>query len=574
MKNPTQSGSFEKNGIVRLAIAVYLPGLIVLFAAPQSPQFEDITIKAQVNFRNEPSHTSRKYLPETMGGGVAMFDYNKDGLLDIFFVNGAALSDPMPPGKAPDKRDPKYWNRLYRNNGDGTFSDVTQQAGVQGSGYGMGVAVADYDNDGYPDLYVTNLGRNILYHNNRDGTFTDVTEQAGVGGGGWSAGAMFVDYDRDGLLDLFVSRYLTWDFSQDIFCGQTKPGFRAYCHPDQFKPVTHILFHNEGHGRFRDVSQESGIANFPGKGLGVAMNDYDRDGWPDIVVANDSFPEQLFHNLQNGKFEEVGATVGVAYDEDGKTFAGMGVDFADYDNDGWPDIFINALALQKYALFQNRGGRFDYVSGTLGVAATSINHSGWGVKFIDYDNDGLKDLFIGQGHVMDNIDLTQPEVHYVEAPMLLRNESRKFVNVSLKAGPVFKRPLAARGVAFGDFNNDGFVDVAINCNGEPALLLRNTGNANHWLIVDTIGQKSNRDGIGAQLHLTTEDGKQQYTVVSTASSYLSASDKRVYFGLGTSNVIRALEIRWPSGIIQRFTGLKPDQIFVAREEARTSVDHA
>jgi enediyne biosynthesis protein E4 len=568
MKKRTQLSSFGRNGPVPFAIFVYVVGLIGLFAAPQLARFEDLTARAQVRFRNEASHTSRKYLPETMGGGVAMFDYNKDGLLDLFFVNGAALSDPMLPGKAPDKTDPKYWNRLYRNNGDGTFTDVTEQAGVKGNAYGMGVAVADYDNDGYPDLYVTNVGPNILYHNNGDGTFTDVTKSAGVGAVWWSAGAMFIDYDRDGLLDLFVSRYLRWDFSKDIFCGQTKPGFRAYCHPDQFQPITHMLFHNEGHGRFRNVSKESGIANFPGKGLGVAMNDYDRDGWPDIVVANDSFPEQLFHNLKNGKFEEVGVSAGIGYDEDGHTFAGMGVDFSDYDNDGWPDIFINSLALQKYALFHNQAGNFNYVSGSLGVAATSITHSGWGAKFVDYDNDGSKDLFIGQGHVMDNIQLTQPEMRYLEPPMLLRNDFGKFVDVSSESGSVFRRALAARGVAFGDFNNDGFVDLAVNCNGEPAVLLRNTGDANHWVVVDTIGTKSNRDGIGAQLHLITDDGKQQYAIVTTASSYLSASDKRVYFGIGRSTVIKVLEIQWPSGIVQRFTGIKPDRIFIAREEGQ------
>jgi hypothetical protein len=566
MKKRTQMSSFGKNEAVCLAAAVYLPGLIALLVASQLPRYQDVTAKAKVNFRNEPSHTARKYLPETMGGGVAMFDFNKDGLLDLFFVNGAALIDPMPPGKEPDKTDPKYWNRLYRNNGDGTFTDVTEQAGVKGYGYGMGVAVADYDNDGYPDLYVTNVGRNILYHNNGDGTFTDVTDSAGVGGSGWSTGAMFIDYDRDGLLDLFVSRYLTWDFSKDIFCGQTKPGFRAYCHPDQFQPITHLLFHNDGHGRFHDVSKESGIANFPGKGLGVAMNDYDRDGWPDIVVANDSFPQQLFHNLRNGRFEEVGVSAGIGYDEDGNTFAGMGVDFADYDNDGWPDIFINALAKQKYALFHNRAGTFDYVSGPLGMAATSVNHSGWGAKFIDFDNDGQKDLFIGQGHVMDNIQLTQPDVRYLEPPMLLRNEAKMFVDVSAKSGPIFQSSLAARGVAFGDLDEDGFIDIALNCNGEPAVLLENAGKGNHWLIVDTIGTKSNRDGIGAQLHLTGEDGKQQYAVVSTASSYLSASDKRVYFGLGSSTTAKALEIRWPSGIVQNFVHLGADRVVIAREE--------
>lgn len=534
-------------------------------AQATNPHFEDVTAQARLNFVNAASHTSRKYLPETMGGGVAMFDYNNDGLLDLFFVNGAALEDPMPAGKLPDKSNPKYWNRLYRNNGNGTFTDVTVEAGVRGTGYGMGVAVADYDNDGFPDLYVTNVGRNILYHNNGNGTFTDVTAKAGVAGGGWSAGALFIDYDRDGLLDLFVSRYLTWDWTKDVYCGQIKAGYRSYCHPDQFPPITHLLFHNEGHGTFREVSEESGIARSPGKGLGVAMNDYDHDHWPDILVANDSYPEQLFHNLKNGKFEEVGVPLGLAYDEDGNTFAGMGVGFADYDNDGWPDVFINSLAKQKYALFHNRSGTLDYVSGPLGVGAATLNHSGWGAGFIDYDNDGFKDLFVGQGHVMDNIQLTQPDVRYLETPLLLRNASNKFVDASSLSGPVFQRPLAARGVAFGDFNNDGFVDIAINCNGEPAVLLRNSGNANHWLIVNTIGKRSNRDGIGAELHLTASDGKEQYGFVSTASSYLSASDKRVHFGLGGANSIKFLEIRWPGGAIQRLSDIKANQILNVRE---------
>ena len=529
------------------------------------PTFTNVTTHSHVDFRNHASHTSRKYLPETMGGGVALFDYNHDGLLDLFFVNGAAISDPMPKGAWPVKTGSEYWNRLYRNNGDGTFTDVTEQAGLKGSAYGMGVAVGDYDNDGYPDVYVTALGRNTLYHNNRNGTFSDVTEAAGVGGSGWSAGAMFIDYDRDGLLDLFVSRYLKWDFSMDIFCGSARPNGRAYCHPDQFQPVTHFLFHNEGNGRFRDVSEESGIARSPGKGLGVAMNDYDRDGWPDILVANDSFPEQLFHNLRNGKFEEVGLTASIAYDEDGNTFAGMGLDFADYNNDGWPDIFINSLARQRYALFQNRNGSFSYVSGPVGMSAASASHSGWGAKFIDYDNDGWKDLFVGQGHVMDNIQLTQPDVRYLEPPLLLRNTGGKFVDVSAESGPAFHLPIAARGVAFGDWNNDGFVDIAVNCNNEPAVLLKNNGNSNHWLIVDTVGSKSNRDGIGAQLRITTPDGKQQYAIVSTASSYLSASDKRVYFGIGSSTVVKELEIRWPSGMQQQFANLKAGQIFVAHE---------
>lgn len=577
MKKRSHLGLFRKTGArqgVRFAKSLYVVGFAFLLLSatiPKAslPQFEDVTAAAGIRFHNNSSHTSHKYLPETMGAGVAMFDYNNDGRLDLFFLNEAALSDPMLPDKRPDKTDPKFWNRLYRNNGDGTFTDVTAQSGLKGDGYGMGVAVGDYDNDGYPDLYVTNLGHNTLYHNKGDGTFTDLTNTAGVAGSGWSTGAMFIDYDRDGRLDLFVSRYLSWDFSKDIFCGIAKPGGRAYCHPDQFPPVTYLLFHNEGHGRFRDASQESGITSFPGKGLGVAMNDYDRDGWPDIVVANDSVPEQLFHNLRNGKFEEVGLQIGMAFDQDGNTFAGMGVDFADYDNDGWPDIFINALALQKYALFHNQKGKFDYVSGPSGISADSFNHSGWGTKFIDYDNDGFKDLFIGQGHVMDNITMTQPEVRYLEPPMLLRNVMGRFIDVSQVSGPAFRYPLASRGVAFGDFDNDGFVDIATNCNDQPAVLLKNTGGQNHWLAVNTIGTKSNRDGIGARLHLVASDGREQYAIVTTAASYLSASDKRVYFGLGNATSVRLLEVSWPSGIEQRFTSLKADQVFVAREAQRS-----
>jgi hypothetical protein len=553
----------NKKGPAGLALVALVA--LAAASADHSNRFDDVTGRTGIHFVNQASHTSHKYLPETMVGGVALFDYDNDGLLDIFFVNGAALADPVPAGAHPDKSAPKYWNRLYRNNGDGSFTDVTEQAGLQGDGFGMGVAVADFDNDGYEDLYVTNVGKNILYHNNGDGTFTDVTAAAGVGGSGWSAGAVFVDYDRDGLLDLFVSRYLTWDFSKDVFCGVAKPGGRGYCHPDLFPPITHLLFHNEGHGHFRDVSDDSGVSKFPGKGLGVAINDYDRDGWPDIAVANDSVPEQLFHNLHNGKFEEVGLTAGIAYDENGAAFSGMGIDFADYDNDGWPDIVIDSLAKQKYALFHNHEDHFEYVSGPAGLSAASVNHSAWGMKFIDYDNDGAKDLFFGQGHVMDNIEATQPDVRYLEAPMLLRNVANQFVDVSKQSGEVFQKALAARGVAFGDFNNDGFVDIVINCNDRPPVILENTGNRNHWLIVNTVGTKSNRDGIGAQLRIVTDDGKHQFAVVTTASSYLSASDKRVYFGLGKALIVKELEVDWPSGLVDRYHNLKADEIFVARE---------
>ena len=538
-------------------------------SAPTLPVFTDATARSQIAFRHHASRTSQKYLPESMSGGVAMLDYDNDGRLDLFFVNGAALRDPMPAGARPDKSDPKFWNRLYRNNGDGTFTDVTERAGVQGHSYGMGVATGDYDNDGYTDLYVTNLGGGILYHNNGDGTFTDVTRRAGVTASGWPVGACFVDYDRDGRLDLLVTRYVDWDFGNNPVCGENQPGYRAYCHPDLFRAVTHLLYHNNGDGTFTDVSAKSGIGRSQGKGLGVAVNDYDRDGWPDIVVANDSFPQQLFRNNRDGTFTEVALQLGLAYDDDGKTFAGMGVDFADYDNDGWPDIFVNALASQRYALFRNQQGKsFDYVSGPSGVAGISKMHSGWGARFFDYDNDGWKDLFVAQGHVMDNIELTQPSMRYKEPLLLMHNNGTRFADVSASSGEPFRASMTVRGAAFGDLNNDGFPDLALNCNDGPPLILMNQGgNGNHWLMVNTVGTKSNRDGIGARLTLIGESGKAQYGFVSTAGSYLSASDKRVHFGLGSDRSARLLEIAWPSGTVQRIENVKADQILVVREPA-------
>jgi enediyne biosynthesis protein E4 len=533
-----------------------------------APHFEDITKASKIDFKNVASHTSRKYLPETMVGGVAMFDYNNDGKLDLFFVNGAALKEPMSSGDQPDKHDSQYWNRLFRNDGNNSWTDVTAEAGLQGDSFGMGVAAGDFDNDGFVDLYVTGVGHNALYHNNGNGSFSDITKMSGTGGSGWSTGAMFVDYDRDGLLDLFVSRYLTWSFAQDIFCGQAKPGYRAYCHPDQFPPVTHLLFHNEGKGRFRDVSEESRIAASPGKGLGVAFNDYDRDGWPDLFVANDSTSQQLFHNLKNGTFEEVATTTGIAYDEDGNVFAGMGTDFADIDNNGWPSIFVNALAKQKYALFRNSSGRFDYASGRVGLAAATVSHSGWGAKLIDIDNDGWKDLFVAQGHVMDNIQLTQPDVRYQESPLFLRNVPPLFVDGWKAGDPLSSRVFAARGAAFGYLHDGGSVDVAVNNNDGPAVLLEWQNNANHWLIVEPVGTRSNRDAIGTQIEITTGTGKHQYGLATAAGSYLSANDKRVHFGLGKETVVKSIELRWPSGAEQQVQNPSIDRVIRVQELPR------
>jgi hypothetical protein len=529
--------------------------------------FRDATETAGIRFRTSSSHTMQKYLPESMVGGVAILDYDNDGQQDLFFVNGAALKDPMPAGTQPDKTDPRYWNRLYHGNRDGTFTDVTEKAGVAGHSFGMGVAVGDYDNDGFEDLYVTNVGANILYHNNGNGTFTDVTARAGIAGSGWSTGATFVDYDRDGKLDLVVARYLEWDFAGNPWCGEHRPGYRSYCHPNQFKPISHLLFHNNGDGTFTDVSKRSRIAAAPGKGLGVAIGDFDRDGWPDIFVANDSFPEQLFRNNHDGTFSDVALNLDIGYNDDGETFAGMGVDFADYDNDGWPDIFVNSLANQRYALFHNEKGRsFSYVSQASGLARISLLHSGWGARFADFDNDGWKDLFVAQGHVMDNIELTQPSVRYREPLLMLRNNHGRFEDVSATSGAPFQMPLAARGAAFGDLNNDGLVDAVVTCNDGPTFLVMNgTAKGNHWLIVNTVGKASNRDGIGARIRLVSAAGLEQYGYVSTAGSYLSASDKRVHFGLGGERKVRLLEIEWPSGTVQKLENVDGDQILNARE---------
>ena len=556
---------------LRAGLPALLLGVIVgaLFAAAGEqaplPVFVEVTAKAGITFQLLSSRTPQKYLIESMPGGVAMLDYDADGFEDLFFVNGARLESPMPFGAAPDKSDPKYWNRLYHNNGDGTFTDVTAKAGLEGHSYGMGVAVGDYDNDGRPDIYVTNFGRNILYHNNGDGTFTDVTEKAGVAGGGWSSSALFVDYDRDGYLDLFVARYLDWDFSKNMPCGAPQRGQPAYCHPDVFKSATYILYHNNRDGTFTDVSAKSGIAAAPGRGLGSAFNDYDQDGWPDIVVANDAIAEQLFHNNRDGTFSEVGLAAGLAYDEDGHAFSGMGVAFEDYDNDGWPDIFIGDLANQKYALYRNVKGAFRYVSNITGIARMTMPHSGWGTGFIDYDNDGWKDLFVAQSHVMDNIQYFQGNVRYLEPLMLLRNVQGRFEDVSARSGAPFQTVQAARGTAFGDLDNDGQIDMVVSCLDGKAMLLRNQGSSNHWLTINTIGTVSNRDGIGARLHIVGESGANQYATVSTGGSYFSASDKRVHFGLGRDRSVRSLEIAWPSGTVQTLHDLAVDRIMTVRE---------
>jgi hypothetical protein len=439
----------------------------------------------------------------------------------------------------------------------------------------MGVAVGDYDNDGVEDLYVTAYGGNRLYHNNGNGTFTDVTEKSGTGGDtrvgeSWYTSAAWVDLDNDGKLDLVVLRYVQWDF-EDVWCGENRPGYRAYCHPDIFPAIAPLVFHNDGNGHFTEVAQKIGLGT-PGKGLGIAIADFDRDGAIDIAVANDSMPEFLFHNKGNGTFEETGLTAEIAVDSDGRTYAGMGIDFADFDNDGLPDLVITNLANQKYALYRNNGdGSFTYDSYMSGIARMTLLHSGWGIHFLDYDNDGLKDLLITQGHDLDTVELNYPQLRYKEPMLLARNMGKGvFVDVSKDSGAVFSQPWVGRGMAVGDLDNDGRLDAVVTTNGGEAHILHNeTPGANHWLTLALTGHASNRDAIGAEIKLTAAHGA-QYVTVSTAGSYLSSNDKRAHFGLGADAVAKTLEIRWPSGITQKLENVAADQILKIDEPARVA----
>jgi enediyne biosynthesis protein E4 len=528
---------------------------VLLVAAIAGPIFE-VNLPHGLDFTLQNSPTPQKYLIETMPGGVALLDYNNDGLLDIFLVNGGRITSPMQTPENFDRHDPQYWNRLYRQNKDGSFTDVTEQAGLANAGdgnYGMGVAVGDYDNDGYPDLYVTSYGKNILYHNNGDGTFTDVTAKAGVAAGGWSVSAGFFDYDNDGKLDLFVTRYMEWDTKHSKDCGGN---YHTYCPPEEFPATTSILYHNNGDGTFTDVSQRSGIASKKGRALGVAFADYDEDGFTDIFVANDGMQQYLYHNNGNGTFAELGLEAGAALSEDGRRLSGMGVVFQDYDNDGRPDVMVTELPREIYGVYHNDGGgSFSYRSLETGLGVLSSGSAGWGVGLEDFDNDGWKDLFVAQGHVLDNVEHIDPSLHYPELPLVAMNHNGRFEGVDSGSAT----PVAGRGAAFGDINNDGWQDVVMTYLGGHPQVFTNRGGKSHWLTISLRGTRSNRDGFGARVKV---NGQTRFA--TSAGSYLSSSDKRLHFGLGTAATAK-VEIAWPSGVHQTLNDVHADQFLEVRE---------
>jgi enediyne biosynthesis protein E4 len=535
------------------AAAVVLLGLLLgggprrsesMPADPVGVVFTDITAPAKITFRHTSGAFGKKFLPETMGSGVAFLDFDGDGWPDLFFVNST---------KWPGQAGPPGYPALYHNNHDGTFTDVTRAAGLAVEMYGLGVAAADYDNDGKVDLYVTCLGPNHLFHNLGGGRFEDVTVRAKVGDPAFSTSAMFFDYDKDGRLDLVVANYVAWSIDKDLFCtldGKSK----SYCTPESYKGQSLTLYRGRADGTFEDVTEKAGLKDARAKSLGLAALDFDGDGWPDLFVANDTQPNKLYRNNGNGTFTDVGVTAGIAYGETGVARAGMGTDAGDYDGSGRPSLVVGNFSNEMLGLYHNEGkGLFIDEAPTSGVGPASLLTLSFATFFFDFDLDGRPDIFALGGHVADDISSVQPKVTYAQAPHLFRNLGQKrFEDVVAEVGPALKRPLVGRGAAYADIDNDGDLDLVITANNGPATLLRNDGgNRNGWLRVKTVGTRSNRDGIGAKVTVTLADGSRQWNVVRSGSSYCSESELTLTFGLGGQKGVQAVEVAWPSGQVDR-----------------------
>jgi hypothetical protein len=548
----------------RQARTTGLPRPRTVPAAPVTKlAFDDIITRSGIEFTARNSVSPQRYAIETMMGGVAAFDYDNDGLLDVFFTNGASIP-------SLEKSDPGYYNRLYRNNGDGTFADATEKSGLRGEGYTMGAAAGDFDNDGFTDLYVVGVNYNELRRNNGNGTFSDVTTKAGVTGHvpgrgkAWAVAGGWLDYNNDGLLDLFVVNYLDYSVASAPPC---KIGSHpAYCAPDNFKGMPNLLYRNNGDGTFTDVSRTSRISQSVGKGMGAAFADYDRDGLTDIFVSNDTFQNYLFHNNSDGTFSEVALRCGVAYDDNGNTVAGMGADFRDLNNDGLPDIFHTAMFADSFPTYRNLGaGQFADVTNSSGLSLLTARLTAWGTGAFDFDNDGYKDLFTANGEILDNAMEIERRPAQLPNSLFLNSGNFTFADVSGQLGDAFGIPAAHRGSAFGDFNNDGRIDVVVLVlNARPRFLMNRCSNDNHWISLRLTGTRGNRDGLGADVRITTARGV-QYNHATTMVGYNSSSDKRVHFGLGDAAVVDEIEITWPGGLRQTLTGVQADQVLSVAE---------